>query len=128
MILYKLVYTRTLACYITPTVRPNVIISTCIHAVNYLQVNFVMAIFTDLPVELLPLVFDFVIKPYHLAQCCLVNKTFTSFAIPQLYKRIYIYAWHKDGKIKVRSFFFFFFFETYHYTMCSCRFAIYSGR
>ncbi|GJJ14766.1 hypothetical protein Clacol_009034 [Clathrus columnatus] len=64
-----------------------------------------MAIFADLPIELLPLILSFVIKPHHLTQCCLLNKTFASFATSQLYEKIYIYAWHKESKTKVRNLF-----------------------
>jgi hypothetical protein len=59
------------------------------------------AYFLDLPIDLLPLIIRHIVKPSHLALCCLVNSTFSSFVIPQLYERIYIYAWHKHGKAKV---------------------------
>lgn len=64
-----------------------------------------MAIFANLPVELLPLIFNFVVKTHHLTQCCLVNKTFASFVVPRLYEKIYIYAWHKEGKNRARNLF-----------------------
>lgn len=60
-----------------------------------------MSRFLDLPIELLPDILRHIIKPHHLALCCLVNKTFLSFTIPQLYASIYIYAWHANSKIKV---------------------------
>ena len=60
--------------------------------------------FSDLPIDLLPFILRHIVKPSHLALCCLVNSTFSSFAIPQLYERIYIYAWHKQGKLKVGKF------------------------
>lgn len=56
--------------------------------------------FQDLPVELLPLVVLHVVRPSHLAALCLVNKTFYTFAVPLLYERVFIYAWHKEGKYK----------------------------
>lgn len=56
--------------------------------------------FKDLPVELLPLVVLHVVRPSHLAALCLVNKTFYTFAVPLLYERVFIYAWHKEGKSK----------------------------
>ena len=60
-----------------------------------------MTRFLDLPIELLPAILRHIIKPHHLALCCLVNKSFSLFAIPQLYECIYIYAWHKHAKVKV---------------------------
>ena len=58
--------------------------------------------FLDLPVELLPLILQYIIRPSHIAALCLVNRYFHAFAIPQLYERAFIYAWHTDGKTKVR--------------------------
>ncbi|KAI9060041.1 hypothetical protein FKP32DRAFT_1613869 [Trametes sanguinea] len=60
-----------------------------------------LARFQDLPVELLPLVLQHVVRPSHLAALCLVNKSFYTFAVPLLYERVFIYAWHKEGKTKV---------------------------
>ncbi|KAI0708567.1 hypothetical protein C8Q76DRAFT_626883 [Earliella scabrosa] len=57
--------------------------------------------FQDLPVELLPIIVQYVVKPSHLANLCLVNQSFYTFAIPLLYERVFIYAWHKEGKAKV---------------------------
>ncbi|KAI0634610.1 hypothetical protein C8Q77DRAFT_1217663 [Trametes polyzona] len=59
------------------------------------------AVFSDLPVELLPLVVQHIVRPSHLAALCLVSKTFYNFAVPLLYERVFIYAWHKEGKAKV---------------------------
>ncbi|KAH9903262.1 hypothetical protein C8Q73DRAFT_742398 [Cubamyces lactineus] len=59
-----------------------------------------LAHLNDLPVELLPLVISHIVRPSHLAALCLVNKTFYTFAIPLLYERVFIYAWHKEGKAK----------------------------
>ncbi|KAF8510199.1 hypothetical protein BU17DRAFT_55597 [Hysterangium stoloniferum] len=64
-----------------------------------------MISFLDLPTDLLPLILQHIIKPHHLAKCCLVNRAFHSFTVPLLYERIFIYAWHKDGKTKVRKLF-----------------------
>ncbi|KAF8580095.1 hypothetical protein K439DRAFT_1637353 [Ramaria rubella] len=61
--------------------------------------------FLDLPLELLPVILQNILKPHHLALCCLVNKAFASFSTPQLYRRIFIYAWHKQGKLKVTTLF-----------------------
>ncbi|KAI0357708.1 hypothetical protein OH77DRAFT_1494614 [Trametes cingulata] len=60
-----------------------------------------LAQFEDLPVELLPLIMQHVVRPSHLATLCLVNKTFYGFAVPLLYERVFIYAWHREGKAKV---------------------------
>ncbi|KAI0366515.1 hypothetical protein BV20DRAFT_640211 [Pilatotrama ljubarskyi] len=60
-----------------------------------------LAQFSDLPVELLPLVVQHIVRPSHLATLCLVNKTFYTFAVPQLYERVFMHAWHKEGKAKV---------------------------
>ncbi|KAI0324544.1 hypothetical protein GY45DRAFT_1349369 [Cubamyces sp. BRFM 1775] len=64
-----------------------------------------LARFSDLPVELLPLVVSHIVRPSHLATLCLVNKTFYTFATPILYERVFIYAWHKEGKAKVTKLF-----------------------
>lgn len=60
-------------------------------------------LFLDLPLEILPEVLAFVVKPQHLWATCLVNSNFRAFATPRLYERISIYSWHKESKIKVRS-------------------------
>ena len=60
--------------------------------------------FSDLPLELLPIIFAHLIKPHHLALACLVNKPFQTFAVPWLYSHVSIYSWHKEGKIKVGMF------------------------
>ncbi|KAI0752600.1 hypothetical protein C8Q80DRAFT_1217127 [Daedaleopsis nitida] len=60
-----------------------------------------LAQFLDLPVELLPDIVQHVVKPSHLAALCLVNQSFHTFAVPHLYERVFIYAWHKEGKAKV---------------------------
>lgn len=57
--------------------------------------------FLDLPIELLPLILQYIIRPSHIAALCLVNRYFHAFAISQLYQRAFIYAWHTDGKTKV---------------------------
>jgi len=63
-----------------------------------------MSQFLDLPLELLPVILSQLVSPHHLALCCLVNKTFFSFTIPQLYERVYVSAWHRQGKAKVNDF------------------------
>ncbi|KAI6041458.1 hypothetical protein EDC04DRAFT_2867106 [Pisolithus marmoratus] len=64
-----------------------------------------MAELLDIPLELLVVIFAFVLKPHHLAALCLVNKAFNQFATPFLYRHIYIFPWHKDSKSKVLSLF-----------------------
>ena len=58
-----------------------------------------VAKFLDLPLELLPVIFDFIVSPPHLRCLCLVNKSFNEFAIQRLYQRIYCYAWHNNSKV-----------------------------
>ena len=60
-----------------------------------------MAVFSDLPIEILPLILELVLKASHLAQICLVNKAFYDFTAPQLYSRIIIRHWYHDVKFKV---------------------------
>ncbi|KAF9238049.1 hypothetical protein BU15DRAFT_48001 [Melanogaster broomeanus] len=60
-----------------------------------------MAQFLELPLELLPVILDFVIKPQHISALCLVNKSFNGFATPLLYRRVFIFAWYKEVKLKV---------------------------
>ncbi|KAI0943506.1 hypothetical protein AcW1_002655 [Taiwanofungus camphoratus] len=60
-----------------------------------------MTEFPDLPLELLPIILRHVVCPSHLAALSLVNKSFHGFVVPQLYERAFIYAWHKEGKVKV---------------------------
>ncbi|KAG1737583.1 uncharacterized protein EDB91DRAFT_1290700 [Suillus paluster] len=60
-----------------------------------------MVEFIDIPLELLPVIFDSVVRPHHLTSLCLVNKSFNEFAIPRLYQRVYIYAWHTEATSKI---------------------------
>ena len=62
--------------------------------------------FADLPLELLPVIVQYVVKPSHLAAICLVDHRFYEFTIPLLYERVFIYAWHKEGKAKVSGSFY----------------------
>ncbi len=55
----------------------------------------------SLPIELLSDVLEHIIRPSQLATLCLVNNAFYSFSAPALYRRAFIYSWHKDGKVKV---------------------------
>ncbi|KAJ8700578.1 hypothetical protein PTI98_003591 [Pleurotus ostreatus] len=54
-----------------------------------------------LPLELFPVIFQNILKPSQLATCCLISKAASAFAVPLLYDRILIYAWHKGAKIRV---------------------------
>ena len=58
-------------------------------------------LFKDLPLEIIPLIVRHVVRPQHLAQICLVDKAFYSAAIPLLYERTSVFAWHKNAKTKV---------------------------
>ncbi|PCH36837.1 hypothetical protein WOLCODRAFT_109224 [Wolfiporia cocos MD-104 SS10] len=60
-----------------------------------------MVQFLDLPLELLPLVVQHVVRPSHLARICLVNKSWYEFTVPLLYQRVFVYAWHREGKFRV---------------------------
>ncbi|KZV67676.1 hypothetical protein PENSPDRAFT_611087 [Peniophora sp. CONT] len=60
-----------------------------------------MALFSDLPVDLLPLILEQILKASHLGQICLVNKVFYEFSVSQLYSRIIIRHWYHDVKSKV---------------------------
>ena len=57
--------------------------------------------FSALPVELLPSILEEIIRPSHLANVCLVNSTFYAFGVQILYRRVFIYSWHKEVKAKV---------------------------
>ena len=67
--------------------------------------HYTVMVFLDLPLEILPEIFNHVVKPQHLASLCLVNNSFRTFAVCKLYERVSIYSWHKEGKTKacVRS-------------------------
>ncbi|KAL5514673.1 hypothetical protein ACEPAG_1989 [Sanghuangporus baumii] len=62
-------------------------------------------LFIDLPVELLPLIIQHVLRPSHLAQICLVNKDFHKSTVPLLYERPAIYAWHREAKSRATQLF-----------------------
>ena len=57
-------------------------------------------VFLDLPLDILPEIFNHIVKPQHLASLCLVNNSFRTFAVCKLYERVFIYSWHKEGKTK----------------------------
>lgn len=61
-----------------------------------------MHILGNLPSEIFPIILGHVVKEGDLAACCLVNRVFQLFAAPILYESVYIYAWHKNWKEKVR--------------------------
>ena len=53
--------------------------------------------FLDLPPEILPEIFSHIVMPHHLASLCLVNNTFQTFAVCELYKEV---SWHKEETTK----------------------------
>ncbi|KAH8102069.1 hypothetical protein BXZ70DRAFT_1016133, partial [Cristinia sonorae] len=59
-----------------------------------------LAIFQELPLDLLPLILWQLVRPSHVANASLVNKGFYTFAIGQLYRRVFIYAWHANVKTR----------------------------
>ncbi|KAF8607315.1 hypothetical protein BDV93DRAFT_468045 [Ceratobasidium sp. AG-I] len=50
------------------------------------------------PPELFHEVFKHIKRKACLAQCCLINKSCRSYAVPRLYEWIYVYTWHKNAK------------------------------
>ncbi|KAK7682783.1 hypothetical protein QCA50_014167 [Cerrena zonata] len=55
----------------------------------------------DLPIELVPVILENIVKPSHLVHICLVNRTFDIFARESLYSKVFIYSWHKNVKTKI---------------------------
>ncbi len=60
-----------------------------------------MALFRDLPLDLLPLIVANLLEPVHVASLCLVNHAFHAFSVPILYERIFIYTWQRSSKLRV---------------------------
>ncbi|KAH7910379.1 hypothetical protein BJ138DRAFT_1173181 [Hygrophoropsis aurantiaca] len=60
-----------------------------------------MAQFLDIPLELLPIIFGFILPSRYLANLCLVNRSFHTFASPRLYHQIVIFPWQKEIKLKI---------------------------
>lgn len=60
-----------------------------------------MVDFQELPIDILPVILDFVLKSSHLAHAAEVNKAWYEFATPRLYERVSIFSWHKEAKKKV---------------------------
>ena len=60
-----------------------------------------MALFRDLPLDLLPLIFANLLEPAHISSLCLINHAFYTYAAPALYERIFIYPWQKSSKLRV---------------------------
>lgn len=60
-----------------------------------------MAQFLDLPLEILPFILQHIVRPNYLTQLSLVNSHFHEFATPLLYRRAFVYAWHREAKAKV---------------------------
>ena len=55
--------------------------------------------FPYLPLEILSEIskFSHIVMPHHLASLCLVNNTFRTFAVCELYKEV---SWHKEETTK----------------------------
>ena len=68
---------------------------------HWTNTTIIMARFLDIPVDLLPLILQHLVRPNHLAASRLVNSSFGTFAVPFLFEQIFIFAWHKDAKIRV---------------------------
>jgi hypothetical protein len=66
--------------------------------------NLSMPTFDDLPLELLPSIIEKIVKPAHLSIICRVNHSFYDFGSSLLYRRIFIYPWHKHSKSKAGNF------------------------
>ncbi|KAH9022168.1 hypothetical protein EDB85DRAFT_1997199 [Lactarius pseudohatsudake] len=64
-----------------------------------------MALFSGLPLDLLPLIVANLLDPVDVASLCLVNHTFRTFSVPKLYERISIYAWQRSSKLRVTQLF-----------------------
>ncbi|KAL5520814.1 hypothetical protein ACEPAF_2817 [Sanghuangporus sanghuang] len=73
--------------------------------------SFKLMLFVDLPVEVLPLIIQHVLRPSHLVQLCLVNKDFHESTVPVLYERPAIYAWYREAKNRATQLF---------RTLCNC--------
>lgn len=59
--------------------------------------------FRDLPVELLSPVLSYVLNPNQLSNICRVDKYFYDAAIPKLYFKVAVFAWHKDVKTRASA-------------------------
>ena len=68
----------------------------------YNETDRIMAVFSDLPLEILPLIIRHIVKAAHLASICLVNHSFYTFSVERLYDRVVIYPWYRDAKNRVR--------------------------
>jgi hypothetical protein len=60
-----------------------------------------MTRFEDLPLDLLPQFLVYLLLPDYIATLCLVSRTFYSFSVQNLYRRIVILPWHKYSKSRV---------------------------
>ena len=71
------------------------------HRRNYFRGQYLTVMeFLDLPPEILPEIFSHIETPGHIASLCLVNKTFRTFAVCELYKQVIIYSWDKEETTK----------------------------
>ena len=60
-----------------------------------------MALFRDLPLDLVPLIVVNLLESAHIASLCLVNHTFYTFAVPTLYERIFTHPRQQSSKLRV---------------------------
>lgn len=57
--------------------------------------------FSDLPLDLLPAIFQHIQRPSDLTTVARVSKAFHSFSVPFLYSEIRVYQWHIEWKDKI---------------------------
>lgn len=72
-------------------------------SLSLLRTVTVMAQFNDLPIDVLPIILQNLMKPVHLASSRLVNRSFNQFAVSQLFEHIFVFAWHKQAKTRVNE-------------------------
>lgn len=60
--------------------------------------------FSQLPLDVLPSILCFLLKPSHIASASCVSRSFHYSALPLLYNYIYFYAWQTHVKTKVNGF------------------------
>ncbi|KAG8915554.1 hypothetical protein FRC01_003620, partial [Tulasnella sp. 417] len=61
--------------------------------------------FSDLPLDLLAVIFQHIPRPHDFTVLARVNKAFHSFAVPFLYSEVRVYQWHNEWKDKIRKLF-----------------------
>ncbi|KIO22168.1 hypothetical protein M407DRAFT_28316 [Tulasnella calospora MUT 4182] len=61
--------------------------------------------FSELPLDLLTVIFQHIPRPHDFTVLARVNKAFHSFAVPFLYSEVRVYQWHNEWKDKIRKLF-----------------------